>query len=122
METLTTRFTNEVFTPYLGLLKSNYRFHRAFGHARQCWEGRLTEQELVNGPFLEKSKTYALGEPVEKLALHKKTVETVKKQTWRAQSLQAPNDGHPPHSARRKRNYCHRHEQWQNPVLPDSDP
>lgn len=78
MEPLTTRFTNEVFTPYLGLLKSNYRFHRAFGYARQCWEGRLTEQELVNGPFLEKSQTYALGEPVEKLALQEKTVETIK--------------------------------------------
>jgi ATP-dependent helicase YprA (DUF1998 family) len=78
MEPLTTRFTNEVFTPYLGLLKSNYRFHRVFGHARQCWEDKLTAQELVHGPFLEKSQTYAPGELIEKLALHAKTVETIK--------------------------------------------
>lgn len=78
METLTTRFTNEVFAPYLGLLKSNYRFHQTFGHAHQCWEDKLTARELVHGPFLEKSQTYARGEPVEKLALHPKTVETIK--------------------------------------------
>ncbi len=78
METLTTRFTNEVFAPYLGLLKSNYRFHRTFGHARQCWEDKLTARELVHGPFLEKSQTYAPGELIEKLALHAKTVETIK--------------------------------------------
>jgi ATP-dependent helicase YprA (DUF1998 family) len=77
MEPLTTRFTNEVFTPYLGLLKSNYRFHRAFGHARESWEEKLTERELVHGPFLEKSQTYAPGEPIEELALHANTVETI---------------------------------------------
>ena len=77
MEPLTTRFTNEVFTPYLGLLKSNYRFHRVFGHARQSWEGKLTARELVHGPFLEKSQTYAPGEPIEKIALHERTVKTV---------------------------------------------
>jgi len=78
MEPLTTRFTNEVFIPYLGLLKSNYRFHRTFEHARQCWEAKLTEQELVHGPFLEKSQTYAPGEPIEKLPLHTKTVQTIR--------------------------------------------
>jgi hypothetical protein len=78
MEPLTTRFTNEVFTPYLGLLKSNYRFHRVFGHARQSWEDKLTERELVHGPFLEKSQTYAPGEPIEQLALHAATTETIK--------------------------------------------
>ncbi len=77
MEPLTTRFQNEVFTPYLGLLKSNYRFHRAFGHARLCWENKLTERELVHGPFLEKSQTYALGEPLEKLSLQPKTTSTI---------------------------------------------
>lgn len=77
MEPLTTRFTNEVFTPYLGLLKSNYRFHRVFGHARQSWEDKLTARELVHGPFLEKSQSYAPGEPIEKLALHARTVQTV---------------------------------------------
>ena len=79
MEPLTTRFKNEVFTPYLGLLKSNYRFHRpTFDHARQCWEQKLTEQELVHGPFLEKSQTYAQGDPIEQLPLHEKTIETIK--------------------------------------------
>jgi hypothetical protein len=78
MEPLTTRFTKEVFSPYLGLLKSNYRFHRAFEHARQCWEAKLTEQELVHGPFLEKAQTYAPADPIETLPLHAKTAETVK--------------------------------------------
>ncbi len=78
MEPLTTRFTNEVFAPYLGLLKSNYRFHRAFGHARQSWEDKLTARELVHGPFLEKSQTYAPGDAIEKLALHAKTAESIK--------------------------------------------
>src|SRR5260370_13795011 len=79
MEPLTTSFTNEVFSPYLGLLKSNYRFHRpTFGHALRCWEEKLTERELVHGPFLEKSQIYSPGEPIEKLALHAKTVETIK--------------------------------------------
>lgn len=58
-------------------MKSNYRFHRAFEHARQCWEAKLTEKELVHGPFLEKSQTYAAGDPLDKLSLHSKTTETV---------------------------------------------
>ena len=77
MEPLTVRFTNEVFDPYLGLLKSNYRFHRKFEHARRSWEDKLTEKELVSGPYLEKSQSYQKGEPLENLRLHHQTVETI---------------------------------------------
>ena len=77
MEPLTSRFTKEVFNPYLELLKSNYRFHREFEHARRSWEGKLTEKELVRGPFLEKSQSYKKGEPMENLELRHQTVETI---------------------------------------------
>ena len=77
MEPLTIRFTNEVFKPYLGLLKSNYRFHRKFEHARRSWEDKLTEKGLVRGPFLEKSQSYKKGEPLENLGLHHQTSATI---------------------------------------------
>lgn len=78
MEPLTSRFTNEVFKPYLGLLKSNYRFHRKFDHARLSWEDKLTEKELVRGPFLEKSQSYQKGEPLENLGLCPQTSATIR--------------------------------------------
>lgn len=78
MEPLTSRFTKKVFNPYRELLKSNYRFHRKFDYARQSWEDKLTEEELVRGPFLEKSQSYKKGEPMEKLELHPQTVETIR--------------------------------------------
>ena len=77
MEPLTSRFKKEVFDPYVELLKSNYRFHRKFEYARRSWEGKLTEQELVRGPFLEKSQSYKKGEPLDNLGLHHRTVETI---------------------------------------------
>lgn len=77
MEPLTIRFTKEVFDPYLELLKSNYRFHRKFEHARRSWEDKLIEQELVRGPFLEKAQSYKKGEPLENLGLHHQTIETI---------------------------------------------
>ena len=77
MEPLTIRFKKEVFDPYVGLLKSNYRFHRKFEHARLSWKIKLTEQELVRGPFLEKSQSYKKGEPPDDLGLHHRTVETI---------------------------------------------
>ncbi len=79
MESLTTRFNNEVFLPYLELLKAEYRFHPTFAHARQIWEEKLTNKELVNGPYLEKSQIYAAGESLENLGLQKKTIETIRK-------------------------------------------
>ena len=87
MEPLTSRFTNEVFKPYLGLLKSNYRFHRKFDHARQSWEDKLTEKELVRGPFLEKSQSYKKGKPMENLRLHPQTVETIQSRLGKEGSL-----------------------------------
>ena len=77
MEPLTSRFTKEVFNPYLELLKSNYRFHRKFEHARRSWKDKLTEQELVRGPYLEKSQSYKKGDPVENLKLHPQTAATI---------------------------------------------
>jgi ATP-dependent helicase YprA (DUF1998 family) len=79
MESLTKRFDGEVFQPYLELLKSGYRFHRAFDHARLCWSQGLTHSELVNGPFLERALTYAPGESLEELALDARSAETIRK-------------------------------------------
>lgn len=78
MDSLTTRFEAEVFSPYLDLLKAEYRFHPQFEHAKRIWEESLTIRELVNGPYLEKSQMYAPGDPLDALPLHAKTVETVR--------------------------------------------
>lgn len=78
MESLTARFHKEVFLPYLDLLKAQYRIHPSFQHAKQTWEAKLTEQELVNGPYLEKAQIYAAGEPLESLPLHTSTIETIR--------------------------------------------
>lgn len=80
MDSLTTRFYDEVFSPYLDLLKAEYRFHPQFEHAKRVWEESLTMKELVNGPYLEKSQMYAPGDPLDTLPLHTKTVETVREQ------------------------------------------
>ena len=77
MESLTTRFHKEVFLPYLELLKAQYRIHPAFDHAKQTWEAKLSAQELVNGPYLEKAHNYRPGVPLESLSLHSKTIETI---------------------------------------------
>ncbi len=80
MDSLTVRFRNDVFLPYLELLKAGYRFHRpTFDHAKQMWEDKLTEQELINGPYLEKSQIYEAGEPLETLGLNDKTIVTIRK-------------------------------------------
>lgn len=78
MESLTTRFHKEVFLPYLELLKAQYRIHHAFNHAKQTWEAKLSDQELVNGPYLEKAQNYRPGAPLESLSLHPRTIETIR--------------------------------------------
>ena len=55
MDSLTARFQKKVFLPYLDLLKSGYRFHPAFAHAKRMWEEKLTADDLVDGTYLEKS-------------------------------------------------------------------
>ena len=45
----------------------------------RMWEKKLTAEELVNGPYLEKSQIYALGESLESLSLHEETVTTIRK-------------------------------------------
>ena len=92
MEPLTNRFTKEVFEPYLGLLKSNYRFHRKFEHARRSWEDKLTEQELVRGPFLEKSQSYEKGKPLENWGLHHQTVKTIQSRLDKGSLYQHQSD------------------------------
>lgn len=77
MDSLTARFQKEVFLPYLDLLKAEYRFHPVFAHAKQIWEEKLTDKELVNGPYLEKSQIYKQGEPLNILPLHDKTIKTI---------------------------------------------
>lgn len=78
MDSLTTRFDKEVFLPYLELLKSQHRIHPTFQHVKQSWEAKLTPQELVNGPYLEKAQHYRPGAPLESLSLHPKTIETIR--------------------------------------------
>lgn len=78
MDSLTTRFEAEVFSPYLDLLKAEYRFHPQFEHAKRIWEESLTMKELVNGPYLEQSQMYAPGDPLDTLLLHTKTVKMVR--------------------------------------------
>jgi len=63
MDSLTARFQKEVFYPYLEILKAQYRFHPVFVEAKKAWEEKLTAQELVNGPYLEKSQIYQAGKP-----------------------------------------------------------
>ncbi len=77
MKSLTDRFEQEVFNPYLDLLKSEYRFHLQFAHAERTWHEKLTIEELVHGAFLEKSQMYKTGESLESLPLHGKTKATI---------------------------------------------
>lgn len=91
MDSLTSRFQKEVFLPYLEFLRSGYRFHPMFGHAQKIWEEKLTAEELVHGPFLEKAQTYQDGEDLERLDLHEATRETVRRRLagrrlWRHQT------------------------------------
>ncbi len=79
MDSLTSRFQKEVFSPYLELLRTGYRFHPVFDHAKRAWEEKLTAEELVNGPYLEKSQIYQEGESLDKLTLHEKTKATIRK-------------------------------------------
>ncbi len=79
MDSLTARFNTEVFDRYLDLLKAQYRFHPQFAHAKHMWEEKLTMEELVKGPYLEKAQMYAPGEPLDKLSLHEKTRATIQK-------------------------------------------
>ncbi len=89
MESLTARFQKDVFRPYIELLKAQYRFHPAFEHAKKIWEAKLTPQELVNGPYLEKAQSYQPGAPLESLSLHTKTIETIRQRLnglWKHQT------------------------------------
>ena len=79
MDSLTARFETKVFSSYLDLLKSGYRFHPAFAHAKKMWEERLRAEELINGPYLEKSQLYQEGLALDELRLHEKTKKTIRK-------------------------------------------
>lgn len=78
MESLTSRFYKETFLPYLNLLKAQYRFHPLFEHAKRVWGSKLTSQELVNGPYLEKSQIYKAEDAIDSLPLHTKTIATIR--------------------------------------------
>jgi hypothetical protein len=79
MKSLSTRFKEEVFSSYVELLKAGYRFHPKFAHTKRIWEESLSMEKLVNGPYLEKSQMYALGNPLNHLQLHEKTNNTIRK-------------------------------------------
>jgi len=79
MDSLTTRFRNEVFLPYCDLLKAQYKFHPKFDHVKETWEDMLTEKELIKGPYLEKSQIYAKGDSLESLKLHQNTINILSK-------------------------------------------
>lgn len=79
MESLTTRFRQDVFLPYVEMLKAQYKFHPQFSHARSIWEQKLSEEELVKGPYLEKAQTYEKGDSLEALGLHHDTILSIKK-------------------------------------------
>jgi len=79
MESLTSRFYKETFVPYLNLLKAQYRFHPVFDYAKKAWESKLTAQELVNGPYLEKSQIYKIEDVINSLPLHNQTITTIRK-------------------------------------------
>jgi hypothetical protein len=74
MDSLATRFREQVFLPYCDLLKAQYKFHPRFYHVKETWGNKLTEKELIKGPYLEKSQIYANGDSLESLRLHLKTV------------------------------------------------
>jgi len=78
MESLTRRFKRFVFSPYIELLKSQYRIHSKFSHAKRIWEQELNGDILIKGPYLEKSKTYQQGTPLNDLPLHQKTKQTIR--------------------------------------------
>lgn len=77
MEFLTNKFKREVFEPYRDFLKSEFRFHPKFGHAKKIWQEKLSFDELVNGAFLEKSQNYAAGSSLNEINLHEKTKATI---------------------------------------------
>ncbi|MCK5243461.1 DEAD/DEAH box helicase [bacterium] len=87
MDSLTTRFEKEVFSPYLEILKAQYRIHPMYAHAKKIWEEKLTLKELVNGPYLEKTQVYEPGDPLESLDLHEKTVKTIRKRLGDMENL-----------------------------------
>lgn len=78
MTSLSSRFDDDVFGPYQELLKAEYKFHPRFDHAKNLWEQKLTRDELVNGPYLERSQLYRDGDDVASLPLAEKTKATVR--------------------------------------------
>lgn len=79
MPSLSARFYSDVFTPYVDLLKASYRIHSRFSSTRQCWEERLTEEELIRGPYLEKAQLYQAGSSLDSIGLDPRTVSTIRK-------------------------------------------
>src|SRR5207253_1301181 len=66
------------FEPYLELLKAQHRIHPTFESALRAWASKLTYNELVRGPYLEKSQCYEVGVPLEQLELHEITKNTIR--------------------------------------------
>lgn len=77
MDSLAARFRDEVFSPYLDLLKAQFRVHQRFASIRSEWEQGLSMERLAHGPFLERAQIYASGVPVEALGLHPGAVKAI---------------------------------------------
>ena len=77
MDSLPARFQKEVFTPYLELLKAQFRIHPAFSYVREAWERELSMERLANGPFLERAQLYAPGDDPRSFGLHSDAVRAV---------------------------------------------
>ncbi len=77
MDSLPARFQKEVFTPYLELLKAQFRIHPKFSHVREVWERELSMERLANGPFLERAQLYAPGDDPRSFGLHPDAVRAV---------------------------------------------
>jgi superfamily II DNA/RNA helicase len=77
MDSLPTRFRNEVFGPYLDLLKAQFRIHPTFSFVREVWDRELSMERLANGPFLERAQLYAPGDDLRTLGLHSDAVRAV---------------------------------------------
>lgn len=76
MDSLIGRFRRDVLDRYVELVRARYRFHPDFSRAEEQWKRQLSPEALVNGPYLEGSKNYKVGESLADLPLDPRTRRT----------------------------------------------
>jgi len=77
MDSLINRFRKDVLDRYVELVQAKYRFHPNFQHVEALWKTQLSQESLVNGPYLERSQNYKQGEGLAELPLNDFTRQTV---------------------------------------------